>query len=216
MLNEYTYIIIELILSILCLLICKSLINKNTYTWKTLCMKCLYFLWCILLMVLYVFEYYSNYLIIRYLSLFIIMLFIFILFINIMNFIFSIFMERKHKRIHFILNYVSYLSDLNIKRCYEINRILEICFHYLMLFSLGSIVLSFITSYYFDSNNIVPNIYLLEIGPHFILFFIVLALSVWCLSMFTTLVYHKCCNAHIKDEHEDKIIDSLNQRSCEW
>lgn len=160
MLNEYTYVIIELIISILCLILCKCSIKNKIYTWKTLCMKCLYLLWCSLLMIIYVLEYYNNYLIYRYIGLFLIVLLITILFINILNFIFSIFMERKHKRIHFILNYVSYLSDLNIQRCYEINMIIEICFYYLMYFSLGSITLSFITSYYFDAKNITSDIYL--------------------------------------------------------
>ena len=221
MLNEYTYILIESACSILCLLIAFSYLNKNRqYNWIYLGKKCLYFIWLMICSVLYILETYENEYLLRY-SLFMIsimIVFILILILMVINFIFGIFLERKHKRRHLLLNYVEYLSSLNILRIQEMLNILEACTCFSSLFSISSMFISFIISYILNMQMLKPNIYLLEVGPYFILLFMVISFSLQVCFIFTLLVYFKCCKVHVKDEDEINVIAYLNneKKKMKW
>lgn len=215
--NEYQIVLIEVLIALMSGYISIQFIFKlRMLNLKEFGYRLIGFLVLFVFTLLYVIEYQQEHSILLLICWFNGILFasvlVFIFFVLLFNFGCSIFREQKYSRFHIIQNVVENLSSMNIKYLLQLSILVESCFIFTCLFSLGSILVTFVT-YFFLQNT--QELFLLEIGPSFILWFVVFAQGLGLFSMFITFIYVKRIKQH--NFNQERFLHKNDiQKENEW
>lgn len=227
--NEYILVITEIVWACVCALMCYFFSQRtrgSSLTFHDLKVKMIWFLMLLCFLILYIIEYHkgSSYLEIAiwFVSSLLICFIFFMIELVIFNIIFGLF-HKKHASKNIFKSLIEHFYSLRIEVVYDIYHVIDTCFVYTCLLSLGSMLIAFMTDYLIAYYHLNSDIYLLKIGPLLILMFVIIAGSLWMLSVFIMMIQLKVLS-HYDMNREDytkqkqrlKLKEKINNDKYLW
>ncbi len=212
MINEYSCILVEVFLALFSAFYCKRKSKENfqvMITWKNFENHIIEFM----LLFVFAFMYIVNIdkfdslgKILGYcLSILMMIVILFFVLAALLRFILCVFKETTFIKLHFIRNLTQILTELDIEVLMQLNQMMSISYHFMLLFSLGSMIVIYLTDYLLQYYPVVTELHLFMIAPTLVLFFVILTSSLWMLETWMILILMKRISNRVSEEEKKKI-----------